>query len=84
MSACRSCGERIIFAHVTTTGKAMPLDPEPNLTKGNVRVTFGGPKPQATVLGKRDAEAARAAGDTLYLSHFVNCPQANRYRKGRR
>ncbi|QPO17127.1 hypothetical protein SEA_LILBEANIE_49 [Gordonia phage Lilbeanie] len=80
MAVCGTCGERIVWA-VTPAGKSMPLDGDPNLTKGNVRVAFIKPKAQATILGKADAEMARRNGEMLYLSHFVNCRQAKKWRR---
>ena len=83
MAACTSCGERIIFAK-TAQGKTMPLDELPNATKGNVHLVENGPKRLATVLGKAKAAEARAAGELLYLPHWVTCPFANRHRRNKR
>ncbi|QGJ93601.1 hypothetical protein J1771_gp47 [Gordonia phage MelBins] len=84
MASCSSCGERIVFG-ITANGKNMPLDEHPNLTKGNVRVLRReGPKMHVQALGDKNAAAARADGEHLYLPHFVNCPARDRHRKTRR
>ena len=80
MGACKSCGEHIMFAK-TANGKSIPLDDQPNLTKGNVHIVRDGPKILATVLGKDDAQTARDKGELLYLPHFATCPNANRHRR---
>ncbi|AUX81886.1 hypothetical protein SEA_BOBBOB_45 [Gordonia phage BobBob] len=83
MSACSSCGETIIFAK-TAKGKSMPLDPEPNATRGNVYVTGQGRDMTATTLTDALAQRFREDGKLLYLSHFATCPNANRHRRGGR
>lgn len=75
--ACRSCGAQIIWA-VTRNGKDMPVDELP-APKGNIRlVERGGMQPLAEVV-----PVARQFGmqGKLRLAHFVNCPQADRWRK---
>lgn len=67
----------------------MPVDPEPH-EDGNVLLHRGGPVPTAVVLGpieiherrERDAKFARhwESQPRLYRSHFVDCPQAERWR----
>lgn len=84
MSACSSCGEMIIFARNAKTGKTMPLDAEPNATRGNVYVTGAGKTMAATVLSVALAQQFRAEGKLLYLSHFATCPRADRHRRGGR
>ena len=80
MSACRSCGERIIFAK-TKRNKTIPLDAEPNVTRGNVYVTGEGATLQATVLDNALAQRFREDGKLLYLSHFASCPNAQAHRR---
>ncbi|QPO17041.1 hypothetical protein SEA_DEXDERT_44 [Gordonia phage Dexdert] len=82
MGSCKSCGEHILFAK-TSNGKSIPLDDQPNLTKGNVHIVQDGPKILATVLGAADAAAAREKGEQLYLPHFATCPFAGRHRRNR-
>lgn len=84
MSACSSCGETIIFARNAKTGKSMPLDAEPNATRGNVYVTGAGKAMAATVLTDALAQSFRADGKLLYLSHFATCSNAARHRRGGR
>ncbi|QKY78497.1 hypothetical protein SEA_ZITCH_51 [Gordonia Phage Zitch] len=81
MAACKSCAEKIIYAQ-TANRKSMPLDELPNLTKGNVRLeTIDDGLRIATTLGKVEAQAARDAGEQLYLSHFATCPRGPAHRR---
>jgi hypothetical protein len=57
----------------------MPLDAEP-VENGNVVLDFAHPIPEFTVLGP--LEVAVHDG-SLYLSHFVTCPQSREWRKRR-
>ena len=58
------------------TGRPNPLDPEP-IVQGNVQIAEDG---RGVPLSKSDAAAARARGDTLYLSHFATCPDRQQWR----
>ena len=71
MSACSSCKQRIIWAK-TTTGKAIPLNPDP-IVGGNLDLVDG----VARVVQPHPAVK-------LYVSHFATCAQADAHRKGRR
>lgn len=73
---CRTCDAAIIWT-LTAASKDMPVDAEPaekgNLAlavddKGNVRSRV---VPAHLAFGRRD----------LRLSHFVNCPHAERWRR---
>lgn len=75
---CRSCSDRIIWT-TTDRSKPMPVDAEPapggNLTlwrddKGEIRSRVVKPH---LAFGRTD----------LRLSHFVRCPQADRWRRSR-
>lgn len=81
MSHCRSCGAPVRWAR-TLTGKAIPLDTEPD-PAGNIALDdTGDPNaPQARVLAGVDLFDARSAGATLWLSHFVTCPEAGKWRR---
>lgn len=72
---CNHCGEAIRWL-LTTKGKNMPVNAEPDPKRGNV-IRQGG---QAGVLNPRAAIAARAAGKELFLHHVVTCPYASRWR----
>ena len=80
MSVCRSCGDRIIFAK-TKRNKSIPLDAEPNATRGNVYVTGEGALMRATVLDDALAQRFREDGKLLYLAHFATCPNAGAHRR---
>ncbi|MGH3476019.1 MAG: hypothetical protein ACRDQD_04190 [Nocardioidaceae bacterium] len=75
MSTCRSCGAPIQWAK-TAMGKAMPLDAEPS-PNGNVHLHGD----VAVVLVADDIGRVRATGARLYLSHFVTCPDAQKWRR---
>lgn len=73
MSACRSCGDDIVWA-VTETGRRMPLDAKP--VAGGLFVMVGGKARKAT------AEDDRLHRDR-YTSHFATCAQADDWRQPR-
>lgn len=74
---CRTCTAQIIWA-VTRNGKDMPVDAEPT-PDGNVRlVERRGMDPLAEVIGN---PAKRFGLTGLRLTHFVKCPQADRWRR---
>ena len=76
MSQCRSCGAPLIWAR-TEAGKAMPLDAEPSLYGGNIRLHDDG---TITVLAKDDP---RNSLEKLYKSHFATCKHAKTHRKAK-
>jgi hypothetical protein len=86
---CR-CGEMIFFAESAKDGRPMPIeiapDPHGNVVVAPSRLDAHGNEiaPVATVLNKTKADAYRAAGMPLYLSHFATCKKADEYRRGRR
>lgn len=78
---CRSCGQPMRWVTTAATGKAMPLDPEPD-PAGNVVLSsdlLGGASAQ--VLGAGEAFGARERGETLYMAHHATCPQGDRWRR---
>lgn len=74
-SKCRSCDAPIIWAK-TTQDKNIPLDAEPS-GAGNITLVPGG---RAHVHSR---DELFPQGETLYVSHFVTCPNANEHRKAR-
>lgn len=69
MSVCRSCGTAIVWT-VTEKGKKMPVDKDP------VRGGF------VLVHDELDPESPpRAISETVHLSHFATCPNADAHRK---
>lgn len=78
---CTTCGKLVVWAY-TTSGKRMPVDPEP-VNGGNVVLVTGNQQPEAQVLGA--AEVARRAGLGLrcHTSHFATCPQAAQHRRAK-
>lgn len=82
MTRCSACQAPLLFA-TTARGKSMPLDAQP-APNGNVVL-----RPDddgvmvAHVLGAAGVVAAIEKGEKLYTSHFVGCPAASTFRKGR-
>lgn len=77
---CRSCGAPIVWGINVGTRKPMPVDAEPS-SRGNVSRYDAADGPRLVVLNATKASAMRAAGQSLYLSHFATCPHADRWRK---
>lgn len=71
------------------TGKANPLNPFPDLERGNVLVIatnieadlYGANVGEAVALGPMDVAYERARGASLYLSHFATCEQRASFRR---
>lgn len=76
---CRSCGAAIDWAVSDTTGKAMPVNHQPD-PAGNVAVRRD---PDDGKLRARSAPAAAklSAGERRGTSHFATCPDADAHRK---
>jgi hypothetical protein len=69
VSRCRSCDAEIIWA-VTPKGKRIPLDAEPA-------------ERPAGLFRLEGENAISVAGEPVYLSHFVTCPNAAQHRRPR-
>lgn len=67
---CQGCGAPISWAR-TLNDKPMPVEPRRG---GNVIVVQTGQTLAAKVVG---------AGQGDHVSHFVSCPEAGRFRRGR-
>ena len=72
MSACKSCGARVLWARSAATGAAIPAEPHP-IIGGNIELVGG-----LASYRKPSSDVA------LYTSHFADCPNASAHRKGRR
>lgn len=81
---CRSCDAPIVLAR-TAKGKMTPLDPDP-VVDGNVFVVRHDADGTPTVAIALSADAVpRSTPETeRYVVHFVTCPQADSWRKGRK
>lgn len=81
MSHCRSCGAPLRWAK-TLNDKAIPLDAEPS-SAGNIVLTerTDPAAPLARVLAGADLFDARAVGTELWLSHYVTCPDSDKWRR---
>lgn len=80
MSRCKTCGARVRWAKVPSSGSTMPLDVEPTPGHGNVRY-LPGDRTAVEVLAGPGLEQARGDGDELYTSHFATCEHAALHRK---
>lgn len=84
---CRSCKQQIRWVTMKS-GKANPVDPDPDPARGNVLIVegateaafYGADEGRGVTLGHAAAEAERPTRD-LYLSHFVTCPTAREHRR---
>lgn len=79
MTTCKSCEAPISWA-ITPDGRRLPIDATPS-TAGNIRLELTGQDCIAHVLGAAEAQLRRNAGQTLYVSHFSTCPNADEHRK---
>ncbi len=83
MPTCRSCPAPIIFAQQNPT----PRNPYPANNPLNVRPSLSGnlrlnrQTMRYDVLTGEALEQARAAGEELYLSHFVDCPNRQQFKQ---
>lgn len=75
---CRSCGAPLRFTKNQTTGKWLPIDPEPH-ENGNITIDQAG---FSTVHGPEGVLAALEADPDvrLYLSHHSTCPDGKQWR----
>lgn len=80
---CRSCNASVFWGTSDATNKRMPLDSEPSAS-GNIRLMEGKDpfgQPYFVVIGRPElVEKERAAGRSLYTSHFATCPNAAQHR----
>lgn len=95
MSACRSCGQDVVWAETVPGGKKVPLDPrivEPT-ERGALVLVNGYAYSHAELVERiavkqavstvRAADLIRSRYDA-HPSHFSTCPHADRHRKDRR
>jgi len=93
VSACRSCGARVIWATSEKSGKALPIDVERVPFRGSIvlRHEVAGEPPVAHYTSKDERAALKAAHErspeehrpfALFQSHFASCPSAARWRTG--
>lgn len=85
---CGGCPAEIVFA-VTRGGRLMPLDPDPR-DDGNVEVVGRGANGALVrVLSAEELALTQAGQEGLFeapprfVAHFVTCPSATRFRRGR-
>lgn len=71
MTSCRTCGADIRWLRLAKSGKAIPIDPNPN--------------PEGTLIIK-DGMGHTAPEDhkgPRYMTHFATCPDAKYHRRHR-
>lgn len=78
--SCRSCSASIMFVVNKSTGKPNPLNREAD-ENGNIYINFD--KGEYTILTKNDVPKAKQLGWILYSSHFANCPDSEKFRRGK-
>lgn len=71
MPFCKTCGKRFDWYRSATTGKAMPIEPDPQ-PNGNVRID---------VVNNTATVVEPGSHTPLYLSHFATCKQAAQHRR---
>lgn len=78
---CSGCGTPMRWARNESTGKNIPLDPEP-VPEGNLVMSHdprpGGPF-VVRMLRKGDPDPDPSM--PRYVAHFATCPQADKFRK---
>lgn len=75
---CRKCGLQIRWIR-TPTGRNVPIDANPSVINGRIRVTAD----LGVVLGGFALDQARRAGEALYVPHFAGCPGENVFKQQR-
>lgn len=80
MSVCGSCRTGIRWVTMEGSGKAMPLDLEPDVDKGTIYVS-NGTRLIGRVMTGEDLELARKGDAPLFVSHFATCPNAKKHRR---
>lgn len=75
MAQCRSCGAEIRWAVTVKNGKHIPIDSAP-VADGNLLIEFRNGGYEARPATAEDVKLGRA----VYRSHFVSCPQAEKWR----
>lgn len=76
---CRACPALMLWVVDANTGGRQCLDPEPDLDRGNVALIGAG---RCVTFGAAHARVLRWFGYRLHLSHFVTCPERDRFKKG--
>lgn len=76
--ACRTCAAPIVWTE-TDRGKPMPVDAKP-AGNGNVALSVDG---KGQVRSRVVAQHLAFGRTDLRTSHFVGCPQADRWRRTR-
>ena len=75
MTKCRSCGAEIAWVFNAQTNTQFPAAPLAGRTLKTPRYTLH--RQDGITMAYRD-------DDGLYISHFAECPNADKHRKGQR
>jgi hypothetical protein len=87
MATCQDCGKQIHFLTLKggkDTGSRMPVEAEPH-RDGNLRVNLE--TGQYRFANDQEYELWRVKSPKaipLHISHFARCPNAGKFRKGKR
>lgn len=76
---CKSCRADIVWAK-TFKGEQIPVNPTPT-ENGNLALHEQGGVLYAGLVTRAKQPAMAEAGYPLYLSHFVDCPNAKEWRR---
>lgn len=82
MAKCRGCGAEIDWIR-TRAGKNMPVDPEPVFVivgEGDGHFVTD----EGDVISGREVPANNGTAEVAFVPHWATCPEAGRFRQGRK
>lgn len=71
-TTCPRCGAPVVHA-ASPAGLPLPIDLEPNPTRGNILLSIHRGRLHAGPLGRNQAAGAREAGQPLHSTHVTDC-----------
>lgn len=77
---CKSCRADVVWTKTVAKGEATPVNPTPSINGNLALHEQVGTLYSAVVTGNQRTAMAEA-GYPLYLSHFVDCPNAKEWRR---
>lgn len=85
ISACRSCGQNIVWAVWHSSGRKMPVDasrdPGGDLILYTESFDSRGEPREPYKCKRAEPEERELLGNTLWVSHFATCPHAAAHRQ---
>lgn len=79
-NTCRGCGAKMRWARNESSGKNIPLDPEP-VPDGNLVLVRCDPSEPMTVRALRKEDPDPDPSLPRYVAHFKTCPLADSFRR---